>query len=82
MSALQKFVGIVLIMAVSILYSKSGVVQKVMRPLLKAFSPLMWLVSALVGLVLTILFWPFNFLVRLFSSKKNAAGRADSLAGK
>ncbi len=81
-SALQKFIGIVLIMAVSILYSKSLAFQKVLRPLLKVFSPLMWLVSHLVGFVLTVLFWPFTFLLRLFSSKKDAPGRADSLVGK
>lgn len=81
-SALQKFVGIVLIMVVSILYSKSAVLHKVLRPLLKAFAPLMWLVSKSVGLVLTVLFWPFNFLLRLFSSKKDTSGRGDSLAGK
>jgi predicted tellurium resistance membrane protein TerC len=75
-SALQKFVGIVLIMVVSILYSKSAVLHKVLRP------PLMWLVSKSVGLVLTVLFWPFNFLLRLFSSKKDTSGRGDSLAGK
>ena len=80
-SALQKFIGIVLIMAVSILYSKSLAFQKVLRPLLKVFSPLMWLVSHLVGFVLTVLFWPFTFLLRLLSSKKDAPGRADSLVG-
>jgi YkoY family integral membrane protein len=81
-SALQKFVGIVFIVAVSILYSKSTAFQKVIRPFLKAFSPLMWLVSVVVGFVLTVLFWPFTLLMRLFSKKKHAAGRADSLVEK
>jgi tellurite resistance protein TerC len=81
-TALQKFVGIVLIMALSILYSKSSAFQTVARPLMKLFSPLMWLVSSVVGLVLTVLFWPFTFLLRLFSSKKAGAGQVDSLVEK
>ncbi len=81
-TALQKFVGIVLIMALSILYSKSSAFQTIARPLMKLFSPLMWLVSSVVGLVLTVLFWPFTFLIRLFSSKKAGAGQADSLVEK
>lgn len=81
-TALQKFVGIVLIMALSILYSKSSAFRVVARPLMKLFSPLMWLVSKVVGLVLTVLFWPFTFLMRLFSPKKEGAGQADSLVEK
>jgi len=81
-SALEKFVGIVLIMALSILYSRSGAFQKVARPFLKASFPLMWLVSASVGLVLKVLFLPFTLSMRLFSSKKATADRADSLVGK
>jgi tellurite resistance protein TerC len=81
-TALQKFVGIVAIMALSILYSKSSAFQTVARPLMKLFSPLMWLVSSVVGLVLTVLFWPFTFLMRLFSPKKAGAGQADSLVEK
>lgn len=81
-SALQKFVGICIIMALSILYSQSGAFQKVARPFFKAASPLMWLVSASVGLVLKVLFSPITLLMRLFSSKKVTADRADSLVGK
>jgi YkoY family integral membrane protein len=81
-SALQKFIGICIIMALSILYSKSVAFQKVAQPFFKVSSPLMWLVSASVGLVLKVLFLPFTLLMRLFSSKKATADRSDSLVGK
>jgi tellurite resistance protein TerC len=81
-SALQKFVGIALIVAVSIVYSKSSVFQKVARPVFSAFSPPIWLVSTSVGLVLTVLFWPFKFLVGMLSSKKDTTVQAVSLLKK
>jgi tellurite resistance protein TerC len=80
-SALQKFIGIVIIVALSIFYSKSEIFQKICQPFLKASTPVVWLVSTVVGGVFSILFWPYRFLTRKLSSKKAAADRPDSLVG-
>ena len=71
-SAFQKFIGIVLIMALSIVYSKSGAFRTLSRPFFKIASPLMWLVASVVGGVLKILIWPFSALIRAVSSKKSS----------
>ncbi len=76
-SAFQKFIGIVLIMGLSILYSKSEIFQKISVPFLKVASPLMWLVSSVVGIVFKVLFWPFTFLMGLFSAKKSTASQTE-----
>jgi YkoY family integral membrane protein len=81
-SALQKFIGIVIIMALSILYSKSGAFEKISQPFIKISMPLMRLVAAIVGTVLTVLFWPFQFVIRLFSTKKTAASQPESVTDK
>jgi tellurite resistance protein TerC len=79
-TALQKFIGIVVIVALSILYSKSGIFQTVAGPFFKVVSPLMWLVSKVVGTVLKVLFWPFSLLIGLFSSKKSASSHTEPVA--
>lgn len=81
-TALQKFIGIVVIVAISILYSKSGIFQTLAGPFFKVVSPLMWLVSKVVGTVLKVVFWPFSLVIGLFSSKKSAANQADPVAPK
>ncbi len=68
-SALQKFVGIVIIMAVSLMYSKSPVLQKVLEPVLKlAFLP-MKLVSTLFGALQQAVVLPFSLVRNVFRSK-------------
>jgi YkoY family integral membrane protein len=81
-TALQKFVGIVVIVGLSILYSRLGILQKVAGPLFKVVYPLMWLVSLVVGAILKVVFWPFSFLIGLFSSKQSASSQADSAVPK
>lgn len=81
-TALQKFIGIVVIVALSMLYSRSGVFQTVAGPFFKVVSPVMWLVSLVVGTILKVVFWPFSLLIKLFSSKKGVSGEADAVAPK
>lgn len=68
-SAGQKFIGIVAILAISILYSKSPGFQKVSRPVFRALRAPMTLVSASIGLVLKVVFWPFRALIGLIKFK-------------
>jgi predicted tellurium resistance membrane protein TerC len=57
---LGKFVGIVIILALAIMYAEIGAFQKVARPVLKIFVPLMRLVDFIVGGVFQLIFWPFK----------------------
>jgi tellurite resistance protein TerC len=61
----QKFIGIVLIIGVSIFYMRSALLRDAMRPLLRLVRIPMNSVAALVGFLLKILFFPFRSLVRL-----------------
>jgi hypothetical protein len=61
----QKFIGIVLIIGVSISYMRSALVRDAMRPLLRFIRIPMNALAALVGFVLKILFFPFRSLARL-----------------
>jgi predicted tellurium resistance membrane protein TerC len=72
-TAVQKFIGIVIILAVSILYSKSGVTQTALRPLFKLSCVPMKIVAILVGLALKIILLPFKLVIGLFKSKPAAA---------
>jgi tellurite resistance protein TerC len=71
-SAGQKFIGIVIIVALSILYSKSEAAQRALRPLLKlAYAP-MKLIAILVGLILKVILLPFKLIIGLFKGKPAA----------
>ena len=72
-SAGQKFIGIVIILALSILYSKSGAAQRALSPLFKLAHVPMKLVAVIVGLVLKIILLPFKLLIMPFKSKPAAA---------
>lgn len=61
----QKFIGIVLIIGVSIFYMRSAVLRDAMRPVLRLVRLPMNALAALVGVLLKILFFPFRMLVRL-----------------
>jgi hypothetical protein len=61
----QKFIGIVLIIGVSISYMRSALVRDAMRPLLRFIRIPMNALASLVGFVLKILFFPFRSLARL-----------------
>jgi YkoY family integral membrane protein len=64
----QKFIGIVLIIGVSISYMRSALFRDAMRPLLCLLRIPMNALAALVGVVLKILFFPFRSLARLVRS--------------
>jgi len=57
---LGKFVGIVIILGLALMYAEIGGFQKVARPVLKIFVPVMKLVDFLVGGVFQLIFWPFK----------------------
>jgi tellurite resistance protein TerC len=61
-SAVEKFVGIVLILAVSMLYSKSDGVRRALSPLLSLAGTPMRLVAMLAGLVLKVIGLPFKMV--------------------
>jgi tellurite resistance protein TerC len=68
-SAEQKFVGIVLILGVSIAYSKYIPIQNALRPLFRLANMPMKVVAVLVGLVLKILLLPFKLAINAFKPK-------------
>lgn len=72
-SAGQKFIGIVIILVVSILYSKSEPIQKALKPLFKLANGPMKIVAILVGIVIKIILLPFKLIFGLFKSKSAAA---------
>lgn len=69
----QKFIGIVIIVAVSILYSRSEATQKALKPLFKLANVPMKIIAILVGLVLKIILLPFKLIIGLFKRKPAAA---------
>jgi len=60
----QKFIGIVLIIGVSISYMRNALVRNALRPLLRVVRIPMNALAALVSIVLKILFFPFRRLVK------------------
>lgn len=57
---LGKFVGIVIIISLALLYAEVEAFRKVARPILKVTVPVMKLVDFIVGGVFQIIFWPFK----------------------
>ncbi len=72
-TAAQKFIGIVAILGISLLYARSSPVQKTLRPILKASRLPMQAVALTVGLILKILLFPFKLLFNLFKPQSNAS---------
>jgi YkoY family integral membrane protein len=64
-SALQKFAGILLILAISIAYAKQPAVRTALRPLLKLCLTPMRLIAVIVGLALKIILLPFQLLINI-----------------
>jgi hypothetical protein len=65
----QKFIGIVIIIALSILYSKSNAIQKALSPLMKLSLAPMRVVAIVVGLVLKVVVLPCKFLFNAIKPK-------------
>lgn len=61
-----KFLGISLILALSIWYSNSPAVQRVLRPLIHLTRFPMRILASLVGAILQLVIWPFKLLFRLW----------------
>lgn len=68
-SAGQKFIGIVIILGVSILYSKSNAMQMALRPLFKLSQAPMKVIATIVGLLLKAILLPFKLIIGLFKTK-------------
>ncbi len=64
--SLEKFIGIVVIVGATILYSRTPVFQKVLSPVLKVLSWPMRLVAVVIGFVITVICWPFKMIYNLF----------------
>jgi YkoY family integral membrane protein len=62
----QKFIGVVIIMVLSIWYSRSATVRKACEPLLKAFNMPMTLYGKVFGTLIGVLWRPFRALGSLF----------------
>ena len=71
-SAGQKFIGIVIIVALSIIYSKSLSLKNALDPLFKLLSVPMKITAMIVGLILKIILLPFKLVIGLFKSKPAA----------
>ena len=69
-SAGEKFIGIALILALSILYSKFPTLQTALKPVFKGLTFPMKAVAVSVGLILKTLLRPFSLLLRLFRSTR------------
>ena len=72
-NALQKFIGIVLITAATVFYSRRLVLQRVLGPVLRAARWPMLAVSAVVGGAFTLAAWPFKALWRVLRPSGGAA---------
>lgn len=72
----RKFIGIVIILGISILYSRSPAAQNALRPLFKALHVPMKLVAMVVGLVLKIVLLPFTLILGLFKNKSENSAAA------
>jgi len=64
----QKFIGILLIIGISISYMRSPLVRQALRPLLRLLRMPMNAVAGFVSLILMILFFPFRSLARLMKT--------------
>lgn len=65
-SAFQKFIGIAVIMSLSILYDRSPAVQKACEPLFKVAMLPVRLYATVAGSVIATLLWPFKAACRKF----------------
>jgi tellurite resistance protein TerC len=74
-----KFIGIVVILALCILYSQSDAVARALRPLLRVFLLPMELIAGVVGGVFLVISWPFKKLIAQFSAKPATANGTDEL---
>jgi YkoY family integral membrane protein len=72
-TALQKFIGICIILALSIFYGEASIIQKLAAPLLWLARWPMKIYSAITGTILGTIFLPVRFVIGLFKAKPQAA---------
>lgn len=68
-SALQKFIGIILIVGSSIIYSKTKPIQVALNPVFKLLSTPMKAFAVVGGLIIKVILLPITLSTRLFSRK-------------
>ncbi len=68
-TAFQKFIGIAVIMLLSLWYDRSAAVRKIADPLLKAAMVPLRLYAVVAGGLIAVLLWPFKALIRQISAK-------------
>ena len=81
-SALEKFIGIAIILSLSLLYAENTRLQRVFGPGLRGARLPMRAVSFGVGLVLKGVFWPFTQFIRLFRGRQPRERELSSLSEK
>ena len=64
--SLQKFAGIVILLGISVSYSRTPSVRKVLKPAIELSGPPMHLVANVVGALLASALWPVRALTRIF----------------
>lgn len=67
---LVKFAGIIVLTFLTIAWSRSEKLQKVMRPLLRAIMLPMHLFASIVGAMIVLITWPFKALIRAIKGAK------------
>jgi tellurite resistance protein TerC len=82
-TALQKFIGICIILGLSIWYSESQAIRRLFAPILKILRPPLIAYAAVSNVVFGALFYPFKFIfnliVGLFKKKNPAAAPAATI---
>jgi YkoY family integral membrane protein len=68
-NSLQKFIGIVIIVALSIIYERTPVMQKALQPVFKVAMLPLKLYSLITGTILGLIFKPFRLIVGLFQKE-------------
>ncbi len=71
----QKFIGILLIIGATLWYSRSPAAHRWLAPVLRLLRGPMWLVDKSVGLVLSLLTWPFRAAWHALRAQPPAAGQ-------
>jgi phage-related protein len=69
-TALQKFLGIMVIVAASIIYSKVKPMQNALDPIFNLLKSPMKVIAAIVGLIIKIIMLPFSLISGLLKRNK------------
>jgi tellurite resistance protein TerC len=71
-----KFIGIVIILAISIYYSRHPAFKRALHPFISASNVIMRAYAAVSGAILAVIAYPFKAIVRLFRPSRPAADEA------